>query len=51
MIQYDDKFEDDSILPFLFVINSQSKPARGQVHFCHKPIINLFQKGISQDKQ
>ena len=35
------------ILLFVFPINPQSDPARGQVHFCHKLIANLFEKGNS----
>ena len=34
-----------------FVINQQSKPARGQVQLCHNPIVNLFQKENNPCKQ
>ena len=43
MIQYDDSFEDDSILPF--VINPQSNPTRGQVKLFYNLFVNFFENG------
>ena len=49
MIENTKNFDDNSILPFF--IHPQSDPARGQVHFCHNLMVNLFEKGNSPCKQ
>ena len=49
LIQYDENFGNNSLLT-LFV-HTQSDVARGQVHRCHKLIVNLFKKGSSPCKQ
>ena len=42
MIEYNESFDDNSILPFF--IKPQNDPARGQVQFRSKLIVNLFEK-------
>ena len=42
MIEYDKKFDDNSILSFF--IKPLNDPSRGQVQFCHNLIVNLFEK-------
>ena len=49
MIEYNESFDDKSILPFF--IQPQSDPARGQVQFCHNLIVTLFEKENSPCKQ
>ena len=45
MTQYDENFENDSIL--LFFPNAHSDPTRGHVKFCHSLIVKTFHKGKS----
>ena len=45
MIEYNKKFDDNSILPFFK--KPQKDPARGQVQFCYNFFANLFEKGNS----
>ena len=42
-------FDDDYI--FLFIINPQNNPARGQVQICHNLMVNTFQKRNSPCRQ
>ena len=42
IVQYDDNFDNESILHF--VIHSQSRPARWKVQLCHNQFANLFEK-------
>ena len=49
MIEYNESFDDNSILPFL--IKPQNDPSRGKVQFCYNLILNLFEKLISSCKQ
>ena len=48
-IEYDKNFDDNTKLPF--TIHPQIYLARGQVQFCHKLIVKLFEKGKSPCKQ
>ena len=48
MIEYNENFDDNTILPFY--IKPQNDPSRGQVQFCHNLIVKLFDKGISPCK-
>ena len=49
MIEYNENFNDNSILPFF--IKPQNDPAGGQIQFCYNLIVNLFEKGNSPSKQ
>ena len=42
MIEYNKNFNEKTILPFF--IHPQVDLARGQVPFCHKSIVNFFEK-------
>ena len=48
MIEHNEKFDHNSILPFF--IKPQKDPARGQVQFCYNIIVNLFEKRNSPSK-
>ena len=49
MIEYNEFFDDNSVLPFF--IKPQNDASRGQVEFCYNLIANLLEKGISPCKQ
>ena len=49
MIEYNENFDNNSILPFF--IKPQNNPARGQVQVCYNLFVNLFEKGNSPCKQ
>ena len=49
MIEYNENFDNNSILPFF--IKRQNDPSRGHVQFCYNLIANLFEKRNSPCKQ
>ena len=49
MIEHNEKFEDNSLLPF--IIHPPSYSARGQVQFCRNLIVKFFREGYSPSKQ
>ena len=49
MIEYNESFDDNSIIPFF--IKGQNDPGRGKVQFCCNLNLNLFEEGYSPCKQ
>ena len=48
-IEYNEHFDDN--LELQLFIQPQSDPARGQVQFCHKLIVNVFEKKIAHENK
>ena len=49
MIEFNESFDDNSILPFF--VQPQNDSSRGKTKFYHNLIVNLFEKAISPCKQ